>query len=115
MPSGSQVRNRHYQPDEKCAAVRRLLRGEDANRIAADLQISAERLARWERIFLEGGRKSLAEHKRRRSRPVARMRALAALTWIALFLLLMAVVYAASRTTRTVSQPEHTHAQPITR
>ena len=52
----------HFDVDQKCAAVRRVLGGESANRVAAELQVSADRLARWERYFLKGGRDGIASH-----------------------------------------------------
>jgi hypothetical protein len=94
MPSERPPRQ-HFGVDQKCAAVRRVLAGESANRVAAELQVSADRLARWERYFLKGGREGIASHHER-SRWV-RIPWRRALPWAGLLLLLILSVYAASR------------------
>ena len=84
----------HFDVDRKCAAVRRVLGGASANQVAAELQVSAGRLARWERYFLKGGREGIARHHERSKWINIRWRK--ALPWAGLLLLLIVSVYAAS-------------------
>jgi Helix-turn-helix domain len=84
----------HFDLDQKCAAVRRVLAGENANRVAAEIQVSRNRLDRWERYFLEGGRNGIARHHDRSRLGNIPWRKL--LPWGGLLLLLIATVYAAS-------------------
>jgi transposase-like protein len=90
--------SRRFSPGEKYAAVHRLLRGEEPNRIAAEMHTSTDRLRRWERVFLEGGRQSLeahhdhGSHSRRMARAARR-----AAPWAGLILLLIVIVYFASQ------------------
>ena len=56
---------------EKQKAVLRLLRGESAERLARELEVSEQRLLRWQERFIEGGQASLTkpeEHTSSRSR-----------------------------------------------
>ena len=86
---------RQFDVEQKCAAVRRVLGGENANRVAAELQVSRDRLDRWERYFLTGGRQGIAKHHERAGWFNIRWRQL--LPWGGLLLLLIVSVYAASR------------------
>jgi hypothetical protein len=95
MASGRRPRQQHFDVDQKCAAVRRVLGGESANRVAAELQVSADRLARWERYFLRGGREALARHNDGSRWTQIRWRK--AMPWVGLLLILILSVYAASR------------------
>lgn len=94
MPSDRRSRQ-HFDVDQKCAAVRRVLGGESANRVAAELQVSADRLARWERYFVKGGHEGIARH-RERSRWI-HIPWRQVLPWAGLLLLLVVSVYFASR------------------
>ena len=95
---------RHFTAAEKFAAETRVLRGEEPNRVAAEMSVSQERLQKWERIFLEGGRRSLSEHHDRlRWVRMAKVREL--LPWAGLVVLLIAIVYAASRFLQQGSEP----------
>jgi transposase-like protein len=87
--------SRHFSGSQKSAAVQRILRGEPLERVAAELTVSVDRLRRWERIFLEGGEKHLANHRDNRSRLGNNGQNL--LPWAGLLLLLTVIVYAASR------------------
>jgi transposase-like protein len=92
----SDSRSRHkFDIEQKCAAVRRVLGGENANRVAAELQVSRDRLDRWERYFLKGGQEGIAKHHERSKWFHIRWRQL--LPWGGLLLLLILSVYAASR------------------
>ena len=93
MSSDSRSRER-FDVDQKCAAVRRVLGGESIDQVAAELQVSEERLARWERYFLQGGRESIAIHHDRSRGIDSGWRQV--LPWAGLVLLLLIVgVYAA--------------------
>ena len=94
MSSDSRSRQK-FDVEQKCAAVRRVLGGENANRIAAELQVSRDRLDRWERYFLAGGRQGMAKHHERSRLINIRWRQL--LPWGGLLLLLIVSIYAASR------------------
>jgi hypothetical protein len=95
---------RHFTAAEKSTAVTRILRGEEPNRVAAEMSVSQQRLQKWERIFLEGGRRSLSEHhdglRWIRSGKVRKL-----LPWAGLVILLIAIVYAASRFLQRGSEP----------
>jgi hypothetical protein len=91
---------------EKYAAVDRVLRGEPAERVAAELHVSLHRLHRWERLFLEAGKERLARHHDHRSgfwRLAHSVRRLA--PWGGLLLLLITIVYAASRFFQQGAEP----------
>lgn len=94
MPSDSRSRQ-HFDVEQKCAAVRRVLGGENANRVAAELQVSRDRLERWERYFLKGGREGIARHHERSKWIDIRWKKV--LPWAGLLLLLIVCVYAATR------------------
>ena len=96
---------RHFGANEKYAAVHRILRGEEPNRVAAELHVSRERLQRWERIFLEGGRENLEKHQDHRGRFGLAGKARQLLTWGGLLLLLVVIVYAASRFLQQGTEP----------
>jgi transposase-like protein len=89
----------HFSVDEKCNAVRRILGGESANRVAAELHVSLERLKRWERHFLTGGRAGIATHRRGSWRSGLGWRKV--LPWVGLLIVLVISVYAASRFLQT--------------
>ena len=84
----------HFDVEQKCAAVRRVLGGEHANRVAAELQVSRDRLDRWERYFLRGGREGIARHQEHWRWTHIRWRQV--LPWAGLLLLLVLCVYAAT-------------------
>jgi transposase-like protein len=74
----SEVRPRRkaFSADEKIAAVLRLLRGEDRGTIVKELDVSPDKLAKWEATFLGGGRSAIAlsmdsgrSHRRRKMDP----------------------------------------------
>lgn len=93
--SSARPSRQHFDVDQKCAAVRRVLGGESANRVAAELQVSTDRLARWERQFLKGGRAEIAQrHGGSRWMDISLRKML---PWAGLLLLLIVTVYAASR------------------
>ena len=73
--------------------------------MAAELHITAERLRRWERIFLEGGRRSLAKHHDGRHGVGLVARAKQLLPWGGLVLLLILIVYMASRFFQQGAEP----------
>jgi len=102
----SSRRSVHFTGAEKYAAVHRILRGESVERVAAELHVSADRLHRWERIFLEAGRRKLNGHHDHYSgwlRYADAGRRL--LPWGGLLLLLVLTVYAASRFFQQGSEP----------
>lgn len=88
---------RHFTPDDKTKIVLRLLRGEDPQALAAELEISVERLTRWERTFIAAG--SRAFHQRRRSQIPALVWQWTALLAI-LVLTILALLYAVNHTFR---------------
>jgi hypothetical protein len=94
MSSGAQSR-RQFDVEQKCAAVRRVLGGENPNRVAAEIQVSRDRLKRWERHFLEGGRQGIARGHARGSWFNMPWRQLA--PWGGLVLLLIVGLYGAWR------------------
>ena len=94
MPSDSRSRQ-HFDVEQKCAAVRRVLGGENANRVAAELQVSRDRLERWEHYFLEGGRQGVAKYHDRTRTGKIRWRKV--LPWGGLMLVLIVIVYIGSR------------------
>jgi transposase-like protein len=56
---------------EKQKAVLRLMRGESTEQLARELDVSEQRLLRWQERFIEGGQASLTkpeEHRSSRSR-----------------------------------------------
>jgi len=94
----SSRRPRHCSAAEKYAAVHRVLRGEAIERVAVELHISADRLHQWERVFLEAGKQRLARQHDSHSgwyRLAQAGRRL--LPWGGLLLLLIVMVYAATR------------------
>lgn len=80
----------------KVKSVLRLLHGENAEAVAEDLGVSAERLARWKERFIEGGRASLL---RRRTDEIARtqQRRQKLVQWSALVIGLMLVIWVITR------------------
>lgn len=97
--------SRRFSGSEKFAAVHRILRGEEPNRVAAELHITPERLRRWERVFLEGGRQSLAKHRDFRSGFGLLSKARELMPWGGLVLVLIAIVYLASRFLQQGAEP----------
>lgn len=94
----SSRRPRHCSAAEKYAAVHRVLRGEALERVAVELNVSVDRLRHWERVFLEAGKQRLARQHDSHSglyRFTHAGRRL--LPWCGLLLLLIVMVYAASR------------------
>jgi transposase-like protein len=74
--SETKPRRKPFSADEKITAVLRLLRGEDRGTIMKELDVSADRLAKWEATFLGGGRSAIAlsmdsgrSHRRRQLEP----------------------------------------------
>jgi hypothetical protein len=95
---------KRFTGSEKMGAVTRVIRGEEPARVAAEMNVSVERLHRWERIFMEGGLRSLNERGDRRARvPLFNSRGF--LQWAGLVFLLFAIVYAASRFMQQGAQP----------
>ena len=61
--------------DEKVNAILRVLRGEDRAVVAKELEVSPERLLKWESIFMGAGRSAVAlsaqaTHSSRRKRKI---------------------------------------------
>ena len=61
---GGPSQSLQFTADAKYGAVLRVLRGEDSQRVAAELNISRVRLQKWEARFLDGARKGLTSHKK---------------------------------------------------
>ena len=76
----------------KVKSVLRLLQGENAETIADDLGVSADRLLRWKERFIEGGRASLL---RRRTEELARSqkRRAKVVQWAVLVIVLMVMIW----------------------
>ena len=87
-----------FTSDEKYAAVYRLLKGDEPNRVAAELHISLDRLRNWERVFLEGGRRSLKKtrHDHHSALYIFELAGRQLLQWGGLLLLLVAIIWGAS-------------------
>jgi hypothetical protein len=87
---------RHLPTEEKARIALRALRGESRDALAAELHVSADRIASWEAIFLSGGKAALASSRGRRWRGLAKLVHRVA-PWSALILFLFIVVYFLTR------------------
>jgi transposase-like protein len=50
-----------FSPQQKANAVLQVLKGNDVNQVAKELDVSVERLNRWKDLFVEGGKAALEE------------------------------------------------------
>jgi hypothetical protein len=98
--------NRRFSGTEKYAAVLRILRGEEPNQVAGELHITLERLRRWERVFLEGGRQSLAIHHDVRGQSWLTGRAGRFLPWGGLVVLVVLIAFLTARVLHQGAQPQ---------
>ena len=57
--------NLRFSSQQKANAVLRLLKGEEAQKVAQEIDVDAERLNRWKELFLEGGKAGLEEGSRK--------------------------------------------------
>lgn len=58
-PSGGGLPRPTISPEERISAVLRVLGGEDLEKVAADMDVSPDRLERWRKQFVTSGRKSM--------------------------------------------------------
>jgi transposase-like protein len=85
LKEGDQKRRKQASAEEKTAAVLRILKGEERAAVAGEIDVSPERLARWEKVFMSAGRSALAQssqssqsHRHRRKLSAGIMAAIAA-------------------------------------
>lgn len=101
-------RTRHLSPKEKSEAVLRLLKGESASDVAAELGVRLHRLERWQNSFLAGGLEALEKDAKARRRTASQelQQALKpVLQWVGLFLVLAITILFLVRFLNT-SSPE---------
>ncbi len=77
---------------DRVTAVLRLLRGESAENISANLGISKDRLFTWEKRFIRGGTHAIKRHRSWWGRSRKKL-----LHWFALLSLMCAAIYFLSR------------------
>lgn len=84
----SQHGSSHFSPEEKIQAVLRVLHGETHTSVGNSLNVSTDRIARWEARFMEGGARAL-EHRRRKNGTKRRLAVIG--TWVAVMALAVGV------------------------
>ena len=95
-----------FSADEKFAAVKRLLGGEEAKDVAAEMNISLHRLRRWERTFLDAGRNGLADAHGHHSSWFRQLKKWQVPSWGALLVLLVLLLGAAATILRMAMAAE---------
>jgi ethanolamine utilization microcompartment shell protein EutL len=87
---------------EKTRAVLRILAGEDTHTVAAQMQVTLDRVERWKATFLAGGEAALEkqteEHRSSRRGWLSKKAKAGVLQWAGILLVLIIVIYFMTRT-----------------
>jgi ethanolamine utilization microcompartment shell protein EutL len=91
-----------FSTAEKTKAVLRLLAGENVLAVAAELQVTIDRIERWKSAFLAGGEAAIekqTEERRNSHRGLLSKKTKAGLLqWAGILLVLVVVIYFMTRT-----------------